>query len=52
MSFKKLKEKYGEGKEDHFEDSYEYIRYLERMGQKHEANLIRRKIRKEEEEQC
>jgi len=51
MSLKKLKEEYGEGSEDHFEDPYEYARYLERTGQKHEANLIRRMM-KNKEEKC
>lgn len=49
MSLKKLKEKHNEGPEDHFEDPYEYARYLERCGQKHEANLVRREMEKEEE---
>jgi len=51
MSYRQLKEQYGEGPEEHFEDEYEYARYLERTGQKHEANRIRRVIRKKEE-QC
>lgn len=48
MSFKKLKEQYGESKEEHF-DTQELIQHLERTGQKHEANLIRRAMKKEEE---
>jgi len=49
MSYRQLKEEYGEGPEDHFEDPYEYARYLERTGQKHEANLIRRAMEEEED---
>ena len=49
MSLKKLKDEYGEGPEDHFEDPCEYARYLERTGQKHEANLIRREMEGEGE---
>ena len=49
MSYRQLKEKHNEGKEDHFEDPYEYARHLERTSQKHEANLVRRMMKKEEE---
>lgn len=48
MSFKKLKEFYGEGKEEHF-DEQELIQHLERTGQKHEANQVRRIMKREEE---
>lgn len=48
MSWRQLREEYNEGPEDHFEDPYEYIRYLERTGQKHEANLIRQSLEREE----
>lgn len=50
MSYREFKEQHGEGKEEHFEDPYEYIRYLERTGQKHEANLVRRDLEKEQSE--
>ena len=49
MSYKQLKEKYNEGKEEHFDDPYDYIRYLERCGDKSGANQVRRKLRREEE---
>lgn len=43
------KELLNEGPEEHFEDPYDRIRYLERTDQRHEANLIRRAMKKEEE---
>lgn len=49
MSYRQLKEQYGEGKEEHFEDSHDYIRYLERCGDKSRANQVRRKLRREED---
>ena len=48
MSYRQLREKYNEGPEDHF-DLDEYIQYLERTDQRHEVNLIRRQLRREEE---
>ena len=50
MSYRQLKEKYGESKEEHFDDSYDYIRYLERCGDKAGANDIRRGLEMENEE--
>ena len=50
MKWQKFKEEYGEGPEDHLEDPYEYVRYLERTGQKHEANLIKQSMKREEGE--
>jgi len=49
MTHQKLKDEYGESKAEHFEDPYEYARYLERMGQKHETNLARRVIERRQE---
>lgn len=49
MSYRKLKEQYGEGKEEHFDDPYDYIRYLERCGDKSGANLVRRRLEREED---
>lgn len=49
MNWKRFREEYGEGPEDHFDDPYEYARYLERAGQKHQAKTIRRMMEKEEE---
>ena len=51
MSYRELEEQYGEGKDEHFDDVYDYIRYLERTGQKHEANLIRRDLEREESDE-
>ena len=48
MSWDRFREEYGEGPEDHFDDPYEYARYLERTRQKGEANQIRRMMEKEE----
>ena len=50
MSWQKLKEKHNEGKEEHFDDPYDYIRHLEHCGDKHGANLVRREMRKREED--
>lgn len=50
MSYRQLKEKHNEGKEEHFDDPHDYIRYLERCGDKAGANQVRRKLRREEEE--
>ena len=50
MSYRQLKEKHNEGLEEHFEDPHEYARHLERTGQKHEANLVRRMMKRKEEE--
>ena len=49
MSWQKLKEKHNEGKEEHFDDPYAYIRHLEKCGDKHGANLVRRSLKKQEE---
>ena len=43
MSLKKLKEEYGEGPEDHFEDP---AAYWDSMGDHHRANAIRARRRK------
>ena len=50
MSWQKLKDEYGEGKEEHFEDPHAYIRHLLKCGDKHGANLVRREMRKREED--
>lgn len=51
MNWQEFKDEYGEGPEDHFEDAYEYARYLDRTGQKHKANLVRRNMEGEESEE-
>ena len=43
MSYRQLKEKYGEGPEDHFEDP---AVYWDSVGDHHRANAIRAKRRK------
>lgn len=49
MSYRQLREKHNEGKEEHFDDPYDYIRYLERCGDKHGANQVRRRLRRGED---
>jgi len=49
MTNQQRKELLNEGKADHFDDPYEYARHLERTGQKHEANLVRRAMNRQEE---
>ncbi len=48
MTYQQRKELLNEGQEDYV-DLDEYIQYLERTGQRHEANLIRRAMKKMEE---
>ena len=50
MNWNKFREEFGEGKEDHFDDPYEYVRYLERCGDKAEARRLRKRLEKQEEE--
>jgi len=48
MNWQQFREEYGEGPEDHFEDGYEYARYLERRGDHHRASAVRARRKKME----
>ena len=45
MSYRKLREEYNEGPEDHFDDPADY---QESIGNKYEANMIRKQRRQVE----
>jgi hypothetical protein len=49
MSWREFRELYNEGPEDHFDDPYEYARYLERCGNKARARAIRRMMEGKED---
>jgi len=50
MRWRRLREKYNEGKQDHFSDPYDYIRYLRSIGQRSEAREVEKILNRKAKE--